>query len=247
MISLSGKTAFVTGSAQGIGKAIAFKMAEAGASIVIGDVNQEKIDATVAEFTAKGFACMGQICDVTNPESVETLVKAAQAKFGKIDILVNNAGITQDTLFMRMEADKWNRVLEVNLTGAFHTTKAVIRDMAKNRFGRVINISSVVGVIGNIGQANYAASKAGMIGFTKSIAKEYASRNITANAVAPGFIETGMTHVLTEEVKEEFFRSIPLKRMGSPDDVANAVVFLASDNAAYITGQVIHVDGGMVM
>lgn len=247
MISLSGKTAFVTGSAQGIGKSIAMKMAEAGASIVIGDVNQEKIDATVAEFIAKGYPCMGQICDVTNPESVDALVKAAQAKFGKIDILVNNAGITQDTLFMRMEADKWNRVLEVNLTGAFHTTKAVIRDMAKNRFGRVINISSVVGVIGNVGQANYAASKAGMIGFTKSIAKEYAARNITANAVAPGFIETGMTHVLSDEVKEEFFRSIPLKRMGSPDDVANAVVFLASDNAAYITGQVIHVDGGMVM
>lgn len=247
MISLSGKTAFVTGSAQGIGKSIAMKMAEAGASIVIGDVNQEKIDATVAEFIAKGYACMGQICDVTNPESVDALVKAAQAKFGKIDILVNNAGITQDTLFMRMEADKWNRVLEVNLTGAFHTTKAVIRDMAKNRFGRVINISSVVGVIGNVGQANYAASKAGMIGFTKSIAKEYAARNITANAVAPGFIETGMTHVLSDEVKEEFFRSIPLKRMGSPDDVASAVVFLASDNAAYITGQVIHVDGGMVM
>ncbi len=247
MISLSGKTAFITGSAQGIGKAIALKMAEAGASIVIGDVNQEKIDTTVQEFTEKGYSCFGKLCDVTSPESVESLVKAAQEKFGKIDILVNNAGITQDTLFMRMDADKWNRVLEVNLTGAFHTTKAVIRDMAKNRFGRVINISSVVGVIGNVGQANYAASKAGMIGFTKSIAKEYASRNITANAVAPGFIETGMTHVLTEEVKEEFFRSIPLKRMGSPDDVAHAVVFLASDNAAYITGQVIHVDGGMVM
>ncbi len=247
MISLSGKTAFVTGSAQGIGKAIALKLAEAGANIVIGDVNQDKINETVAELKQKGFSCMGQVCDVTKPESVESIIKAAQETYGKVDILVNNAGITQDTLFMRMELDKWNRVLEVNLTGAFNTTKALIRDMAKNRFGRVINISSVVGVIGNVGQANYAASKAGMIGFTKSIAKEYAQRNITVNAVAPGFIETGMTHVLSEEVKEEFFRSIPLKRMGTPDDVANAVVFLASDMSAYITGQVIHVDGGMVM
>ena len=207
----------------------------------------ENVTETVSEFKGAGFACFGVECDVTSGTSAEEAVKAVAGEFGRVDILVNNAGITQDTLFMRMDASKWQKVLDVNLTGAFNMTKAVIRDMARNRFGRIINISSVVGLIGNAGQANYSASKAGLLGFTKSIAKEYGQRSITSNAVAPGFIETEMTGVLDDNVKEDFLRSIPMKRMGTPEDVANIVLFLSSELASYVTGQVVNVDGGMVM
>lgn len=247
MIDLKDKTALVTGSAQGIGKAIALRLAQAGASVVIADISEEKINEAVKEFSGMGLKSFGVKCDVTSEESVALAVKTVAQEFGSIDILVNNAGITQDTLFMRMDAVKWQKVLDVNLTGAFNMTKAVIRDMTRNRFGRIINISSVVGLIGNAGQANYSASKAGLLGFTKSIAKEYGQRSITSNAVAPGFIETEMTGILSDDVKKDFLRNIPLKRMGKPEDVANIVLFLSSELASYVTGQVLNVDGGMVM
>ena len=247
MISLKGKVAFITGSAQGIGKAIALKLAEFGADIVIGDLNSDAIEETVKEIEAMGVNVFGDICDVTSTESVNSFLEKAKEKVGNIDILVNNAGITKDTFLMRMDEKTWEIVLKVNLTGAFNVTKAVIRDMARKKFGRIINISSVVGVMGNAGQANYAASKAGLIGFTKSVAKEYAKKSITVNAIAPGFIETKMTEKLSEDVKKEYYKGIPMQRFGKPEDVANAVVFLASDLSSYITGQVIKVDGGMVM
>ncbi len=247
MIDLKGKTALVTGGARGIGKSIAETLAKAGAAVAVADINQEVIDGTVAELKASGCKAFGVLCDVTDADSVNEAVKAIDSELGNVDILVNNAGITQDTLFMRMDADKWQKVIDVNLTGAFNVTKAVIRQMARNRFGRIINISSVVGLIGNAGQANYSASKAGLLGFTKSIAKEYGQRNVTSNAVAPGFIETAMTGILEDDVKNEFLRNIPMKRMGVPEDVANIVLFLSSELASYVTGQVVNVDGGMVM
>jgi 3-oxoacyl-[acyl-carrier protein] reductase len=247
MIDLKGKVALVTGSARGIGLAIAEKLAQSQARVVLSDLSQEDVDKALESLSSQGYDMMGVACNVASEESVNAAVEKIKNEAGPVDILVNNAGITKDMLFMRMDKEKWDSVLNVNLTGAYLTSKAVIRDMAKNHFGRIINISSVVGLIGNAGQANYAASKAGLIGLTKSLAKEFGQRDVTVNAVAPGFIETKMTDVLSDDVKNAFLQNIPIKKMGTPEDVANSVLFLASELASYITGQVIHVDGGMVM
>ncbi|HDS03580.1 MAG TPA: 3-oxoacyl-[acyl-carrier-protein] reductase [Firmicutes bacterium] len=247
MIDLKGKVALVTGSARGIGLAIAEKLAQSQARVVLSDLSQEDVDRALESLSSQGYDVMGVACNVASEESVNAAVEKIKNEAGPVDILVNNAGITKDMLFMRMDKEKWDSVLNVNLTGAYLTSKAVIRDMAKNHFGRIINISSVVGLIGNAGQANYAASKAGLIGLTKSLAKEFGQRDVTVNAVAPGFIETKMTDVLSDDVKNAFLQNIPIKKMGTPEDVANSVLFLASELASYITGQVIHVDGGMVM
>ncbi|MBI5805174.1 3-oxoacyl-[acyl-carrier-protein] reductase [candidate division TA06 bacterium] len=244
---LENKNAIVTGSAQGIGKSIALALAKAGANIVVSDVNLEEADKTAREIEALGRKAIAVKCNVADAAEVTELVKKAQETFTALDILVNNAGVTRDNLMMRMEEKDWDLVLDVNLKGAFLLTKAVTRIMMKQRYGRIVNMSSVIGVMGNAGQSNYAASKGGLIAFTKSTAKEFASRNITCNAIAPGFIETAMTAKLTDEVKENYKKGIPLGRMGSVDDVANAVLFLVSEQAAYITGQVLHVDGGLVM
>ncbi|SDF77159.1 3-oxoacyl-[acyl-carrier-protein] reductase [Sporolituus thermophilus] len=245
---LDSKVAIVTGASRGIGRAVAIALARAGAKVVVnyaGNVAaaKEVVDAIVAE---GGQAIMVQ-ADVANAEAVETLVKQAMDTFGRIDILVNNAGITRDNLLMRMKEEEWDAVINTNLKGIFHCTKAVSRIMMKQKSGKIINMTSVVGIMGNAGQSNYAAAKAGVIGFTKSMAKELASRGITVNAIAPGFITTDMTAVLPEHVKTELSSKIPLGRLGTPDDVAAAVLFLASDYANYITGQTINVDGGMVM
>ncbi|MFQ6606157.1 MAG: 3-oxoacyl-[acyl-carrier-protein] reductase [Fidelibacterota bacterium] len=247
MFKLTGKIALVTGASQGIGKAIALKLAEAGAQVVCVSRSEEALKQTVADITAHGWLGTVEVCDVTQPNAVQTLVKTVLERLGRIDILVNNAGITRDNLLMRMSTDDWQMVLDVNLNGAFHTIKAVTRPMLRQRFGRIINISSVVGLTGNAGQANYAASKAGLMGLTKATAKELASRGITVNCIAPGYIETAMTADLSEEVKENLNKQIPLGRIGQPDDVGTLVVFLASEEAGYITGQTIAVDGGMTM
>ena len=244
---LNGKTALVTGGAQGIGKAIALALAKAGADVAVSDVNLEKASETAAEIAAlgvKSFAIGGNVADGA---SAVAMVDEAVAKLGKLDILVNNAGITRDNLIMRMKEEDWDLVLDVNLKGSFNCAKAALKHMSKARTGRIINIASVVGAMGNAGQANYVASKAGLIGLTKTIAREYASRNITSNAVAPGFIDTAMTQALPEKVREDLMKQIPLSRLGTADDVAGAVKFLASDGASYITGQVLHVNGGMYM
>lgn len=246
-MQLKDKNAIVTGSAQGIGKSIALALAKAGANIVVSDVNIEEAEKTAKEIEALGVKAIAIKCNVADANDVTELVKKTQETFDTIDILVNNAGVTRDNLMMRMEEKDWDLVLDINLKGAFLLTKAVSRVMMKQRQGRIVNMSSVIGVMGNAGQSNYAASKGGLIAFTKSTAKEFASRNITCNAIAPGFIETAMTAKLTEEVKENYKKGIPLGRMGSVDDVANAVLFLVSEQAAYITGQVLHVDGGLVM
>ncbi len=246
-MQLKDKNAIVTGSAQGIGKSIALALAKAGANIVVSDVNIEEAEKTAKEIEALGRKALAVKCNVADANEVSELVKKTQETFDTIDILVNNAGVTRDNLMMRMEEKDWDLVLDVNLKGAFLLTKAVSRIMMKQRQGRIVNMSSVIGVMGNAGQSNYAASKGGLIAFTKSTAKEFASRNITCNAIAPGFIETAMTAKLTEEVKENYKKGIPLGRMGSVDDVANAVMFLVSEQASYITGQVLHVDGGLVM
>ena len=242
------KVAFITGGSRGIGKEVALKFADNGYNIVINYVS-DKTDTQELEkeFTKRGVEALIIKADVTNTEQIENLVKEVIEKFGKIDVLVNNAGVTKDNLLMRMSEEEFDKVVEVNLKGTFIVTKAVIKYMMKKRSGSIINLSSVVGVAGNAGQANYSASKAGIIGFTKSVAKELASRNIRANAVAPGFIETDMTAVLSDPVKENIHNQIPLKRMGSAKEVANLIYFLGSDESSYITGQTINIDGGMVM
>lgn len=243
-IRLDGKVAMVTGSTRGIGRAIAEALARAGAKVAVIGRDQARAGQAAGDIGngAKGFAC-----DVTSEESVNAAVAAIEKDLGVIDILVNNAGVTKDNVFLRLADADWDVVLEANLKGAFRTIRAASRGMMKKRWGRIINISSVVGLIGNKGQANYAASKAGLLGLTKSMARELASRGITVNAVAPGFIETDMTSALTPEQREALAKQIPLERLGKPEDVAAAVLFLASDGGAYITGQTLTVDGGMVM
>lgn len=243
---LNGRIAIVTGASRGIGRAIALALAKKGAGVVVNYVTNAGAAAeTAQEIRDIGGRVMTFQANVAEPTEASTLVKAANAEFGRIDILVNNAGITRDNLILRMKDDDWDEVLGVSLKGAFNCTRAVARGMLKNHYGRIINISSVVGLIGNSGQANYCAAKAGLIGFTKAMAKELGSRNITVNAVAPGFIETEMTDELPENVKETMLSQIPLKRFGGPEDVAELVAFLASDAAGYISGQTIAVDGGM--
>ncbi len=244
---LQGKTALVTGAAQGIGKAIAIALAESGADVAVSDVNGDKAAETAKEIEALGVKAFSIAGNVADSASAAAMVDEAAARFGKLDILVNNAGITRDNLIMRMKEEEWDLVIDVNLKGSFNCAKAAIKHMSKARRGTIINIASIVGAMGNAGQANYVASKAGLIGLTKTIAREYASRNITSNAVAPGFIDTAMTQALPEKVREELLKQVPLGRLGTSEDVAAAVRFLASDAASYITGQVIHVNGGMYM
>ncbi|MFI5214050.1 MAG: 3-oxoacyl-[acyl-carrier-protein] reductase [Gemmatimonadales bacterium] len=241
---LDGKVAMVTGSTRGIGRAIAHALAEAGAKVAVMGRGQEKAEQAAAEI---GHGAQGFACDVASEDSVNAAVAAIEKTLGPVDVLVNNAGVTKDNVFLRLTDADWDTVLEANLKGAFRTIRAASRGMMKKRWGRIINISSVVGLIGNKGQANYAASKAGLLGLTRSIARELASRGITVNAVAPGFIESDMTAVLTPEQREALAKQIPLERLGKPEDVAAAVLFLASETSAYITGQVLVVDGGMVM
>ena len=244
---LENKSAVVTGAAQGIGKAIALALAKEGADIAVCDVNLEKASETAKEIESLGRIALACKLNVVDAKEVEENMNKILDKFKKIDILVNNAGITKDNLIIRMKEEEWDAVLNVNLKGTFNCLKAVSRHMMKERYGRIVNIASVIGLVGNAGQANYAASKAGVIGVTKSAAKELAKRNITVNAVAPGFIKTAMTDVLPESVKAEMLKVIPMARLGEPSDVANAVVFLVSESASYITGHVIEVDGGMVI
>lgn len=239
--------ALVTGASQGIGRACALKLAESGASVALAARNEAKLADVVKEIESLGGQAAAFRMDVANEDEVKAAVKAAQDRFGKIDILVNNAGITRDMLLLRMKRADWDAVLQTNLSGAFFCTQAVIGGMLKQRWGRIINITSVFGQMGQAGQANYAASKAGLIGLTMAIAREVGSRNITCNAVAPGFIETAMTATLGDEFKQTAVKQIPLGRVGSPDDVASAVAFLASDEASYITGHVLNVNGGMLM
>lgn len=247
-MSLKDKTAIVTGGARGIGECIARRLASDGANIIIWDVQQESASAT-AEAIAKdyGVKTLGSAVNVTSSEGIDEAVKAALATFGTVEMLVNNAGLTRDNLTLRMSEDDWDLVLNVNLKGAFLCTKAVGRHMLKSRFGRIVNIASVVGQMGNPGQANYSASKAGLIGLTKTTSKEFASRGVTVNAVAPGYIRTAMTDALSEEVKDQMKANIPLGSFGEVDDVAAAVHFLVSENARYVTGQVLAVNGGMYM
>lgn len=244
---LTGKTALVTGAARGIGKVIARKLAARGASVVISDLLADAAGATAEEFKSAGFAALALAGDVSSADSVEETVNKAVEAFGSVDILVNNAGITKDGLLFRMSEADWDKVMAVNLKGTFLATRAASRVMAQKRWGRIVNISSVVGLMGNAGQANYAASKAGVVGLTKASAKELAGRNITVNAIAPGYIQTGMTEKLSERAKEAFLSSIPLGRAGTAADVAAAVGFLVSEEAGYITGQVLQVDGGLLM
>lgn len=245
---LTGKVAVVTGAGRGIGRAIALKLAQLGASIVINYRSSAKeAEEVISEIRNNGGKAEMVQGDVSSFEDSEKVIKFAVESFGRLDILVNNAGITKDTLLLRMKEEDFSKVLDINLKGVFNCTKHASNIMLKQKGGRIINISSVIGLIGNAGQANYAAAKAGIIGFTKSVAKELGTRGITANAIAPGFITTDMTEVLSEKVKEKLLENVPLKRLGSPEDVANLAAFLASDNASYITGQVINVDGGMVM
>jgi len=242
------KIALITGGSRGIGLACALELAKAGCDIIINDICEaEKAQSALDEIKACGVNAYFYQFDVSNDEQVQAAVDKMIAEHGKIDVLLNNAGITKDALLMRMKKEDFEDVINVNLVGTFNVTKNVIPYMIKQRSGRIINISSVVGVSGNAGQTNYSASKAGIIGFTKSLAKEVASRNILVNAVAPGFIETQMTDVLKQEVKEEIAKNIPLRRMGTPEDVANVVKFLAGEQSSYITGQIINVDGGMLM
>lgn len=246
-MSFSGRVALVTGASQGIGRACALRLAKDGAAVAVAARNQEKLNEVVSEISAAGGKASAFALDVGDEEQVKSAVKAAIAQFGKIDILVNNAGITRDQLVMRMKRADWDAVLQTNLTSAYLSIQQVIGSMLKQRWGRIINITSVFGQMGQAGQANYAASKAGLIGLTMAIAREVGSRNITCNAIAPGFIETAMTAVLSDEFKQNAVKQIPLGRVGSPEDVANAVAFLASDDACYITGHVLNVNGGMLM
>jgi 3-oxoacyl-[acyl-carrier protein] reductase len=244
-VSLQGKVALVTGAGRGIGKAIALELAAAGADVLFTSRNPSLGQATRAEIEALGRRCVAVPADISDPAQVEGLVKQGLEQLATIDILVNNAGVTKDTLMLRMTPEDWREVMAVNLDGLFYVTRAVIRTMVRARRGRIINLTSVVGFTGNPGQVNYASSKAAVVGFTKSIAKELGSRNITCNAVAPGFIDTDMTRDLSEEQKQAILGQVPLGRMGTAEEVAKVVRFLASDDAAYINGTTIHVNGGM--
>ena len=246
-MSLTGKIALVTGAAQGIGRDIALGLATDGADVAICDVNLEAAQKTAGDIEAKGRKSLALKANVAASADVTAMIDQVVEKFGRIDILVNNAGITRDGLILRMKEEDWDLVLSINLKGAFLCTKAALRYMSKQSGGTIVNIASIVGAMGNAGQANYVASKAGLIGLTKTIAREYANRGITANAVAPGFIDTAMTQALSENVRQELAKQIPLGKLGTPEDVANAVRFLASPWASYISGQVIHVNGGMYM
>ncbi len=247
-MDFNGKVALITGGARGIGKAIAEKFASLGATVAVADLNLDQAQSTAQELQDRyGRPTTAVQVNVSEHENARQMVEQVIQTFGKIDILVNNAGVTRDTLILRMEEKDWDIVLGVNLKGVFNCSKAVVRPMIKQRSGRIINISSVSGLAGQAGQTNYSASKAGVIGFTKALAREVASRNITVNAVAPGFIPTALTVDLPEELKEAILKTTPMGRMGTPEEVANAVAFFASDEASYITGQVLSVDGGMVM
>lgn len=246
-MSLQGRTAIVTGAAQGIGRAIAECLAQAGADVVVADLDPGRSVETVASVEKLGRKALNIKVNVADSNETKAMVEQVLKVWGKVDILVNNAGITRDGLLLRMKEEDWNLVLQINLNGTFNCTKAVLQPMTKQRYGRIVNIASIVGVIGNAGQANYSASKAAVIGFTKTVGREYASRNVTVNAVAPGFIDTAMTHGLPADVKETLLKQIPLARLGTPADVAAAVRFLVSEDAAYITGHVLHVNGGMLM
>lgn len=243
----SGRVAFVTGASQGIGRACALQLARAGVAVALAARNQEKLQAVAGEIAAAGASAACFPLDVNDEEQIKAAIKTAITHFGKVDILVNNAGITRDQLLLRMKRADWDAVLNTNLTSAYLCTQQVIGSMLKQRWGRIINVTSVFGQIGQAGQANYASSKAGLIGLTMAIARELASRNITCNAVAPGFIDTAMTSALSDELKETALKVIPLGRIGTPEDVAHAVRFLASEEASYITGHVLNVNGGMLM
>jgi 3-oxoacyl-[acyl-carrier protein] reductase len=247
IMKLKDKVAFVTGSAQGIGKSVAIALAKEGANIVVSDINLELAIQTAKEIEALGVKTLALKTNVADAADVEKSVAEIAKVFGRIDILVNNAGITKDGLLIRMKNEDWAAVLAVNLTGVFNCTKAVSALMMKQRYGKIVSIASIVGQMGNAGQANYAASKGGVIAFTKTVAKELASRNVTANAIAPGFIQTAMTDKLPDEVKQKMMEQIPLGKLGTPEDIANAVLFLAGPEADYITGQVLAVNGGMYM
>lgn len=247
MPGVTGRIALVTGASQGIGRACALALAEGGARVALAARNEEKLAAVAKEIESKGGEAATFRMDVSKEDEVKSAVKAAIERFGKIEILVNNAGVTKDTLLMRMKREDWENVLQTNLGGAFYTTQAVIGSMLKPRWGRIINITSVFGQMGQVGQTNYSASKAGLIGFTMAMAREVASRNITVNAVAPGYIDTAMTEGLSEDLKSKVNEMIPLGRAGTDAEVANAVKFLASEEASYITGHVLKVNGGMLM
>jgi 3-oxoacyl-[acyl-carrier protein] reductase len=247
MAGLEGRIALITGASQGIGRACAIELARAGATVALAARNQEKLDAVANEIRSSGGNASALKLDVASEDEIKTVVKAVVGQLGKLDILVNNAGITRDQLVMRMKRADWDAVMNTNLTAAFFLSQQVISPMLKQRWGRIINITSIFGQIGQTGQANYAASKAGLIGLTKALARELASRSITVNAVAPGYIETAMTDVLSPELKEQVLKMIPLGRAGSDADIAHAVKFLASDEASYITGEVLNVNGGMFM
>jgi 3-oxoacyl-[acyl-carrier protein] reductase len=244
---LSHKMAIVTGASQGIGKTIAIEMAKSGATVFCLARNKEALDATIKTITEEGGKAYAFSCDISNNDDFKNISLNIFKNYGSIDILVNNAGITKDNLLLRMSDNQWDDVLNINLKGPFTCTRSVVKHMMKNKFGRIINITSIVGITGNAGQANYAASKSGLIGLTKSIAKEFASRGITANCVAPGWIETSMTDQLSTEVKNKFLSQIPIGKIGQSKDIANTVIFLASDEAGYITGQTITVDGGRII
>jgi 3-oxoacyl-[acyl-carrier protein] reductase len=246
-MSLSGRVALVTGASQGIGRACALKLADAGAAVALAARNQEKLEELATAITAKGGQAAGFAMDVGDEQQIKAGCKAALEKFGKIDILLNNAGITRDQLVMRLKRADWDAVLATNLTSAYLCIQQVIGSMLRHRWGRIVNMTSIFGEMGQAGQANYASSKAGLIGLTMAVAREVGSRNITCNAVAPGFIETAMTAALAEDFRQEALKNIPLGRLGTTEDVANAVAFLASEEASYITGHVLNVNGGMLM
>ena len=243
-MNFEGQAALITGAGRGIGKTIALKLAEYGADIILADMSPE-MDDVRKEIECKDCKCLTFKTDVTDLEAICAMVNNIIEEFGELHILVNNAGITQDNLFMRMKLEQWSKVIDVNLNGVFNVTKAVIRSMVKQRYGKIINISSVVGFSGNPGQVNYSSTKSALVGFTKSLAREVGTRGITVNAVAPGFIDTAMTRALNQSQQDAILQQIPLGRMGDADDIANAVVFLASKEASYITGTVLHVNGGM--